>query len=123
MRGYLCFAVLLGASLIVGTAQAQDRALNLGDKLPAAGNGKVKLPAGVLPWYNRMRQNNNRGPVNPLSVLQGQQQQAQAAMARQQAAYAAQKAAAKQRKKEQQNAVRAKQRAEELAEREAGVKP
>jgi hypothetical protein len=123
MRSLLCISALIIAGLSVGVASAQDRGVNLGDKLPSVGNGNVKLPAGVLPWYNRMRQNNNRGPVNPIAGLQAQQQQAQAAMMRQQAAYAAKKAAEKQRKKEQQNAVRAKQRAEELAERGAGAKP
>lgn len=123
MRNLICFAVLIVAAFAAGFADAQDRGVNLGDKLPAVGNGNVKLPAGVLPWYNRMRQNGHKGPVNPIAGLQAQQQQAQAAMMRQQAAYAAKKAAEKQRKKEQQNAVRAKQRAEELAERGSTAKP
>jgi hypothetical protein len=123
MRSFFCLTALIIVGLAVGVANGQDRGVNLGDKLPSVGNGNVKLPAGMLPWYNRMRQNNNRGPVNPIAGLQAQQQQAQAAMMRQQAAAAAQKAAQKQRKKEQQNAVRAKQRAEELAERGTGAKP
>jgi hypothetical protein len=123
MRSLLCLTAFIVAGFAVDVASAQDRGVNLGDKLPSVGNGNVKVPAGLLPWYNRMRQNKNRGPVNPIAGLQAQQQQAQAVMIRQQAAYAAKKAAEKQRKKEQQNAVRAKQRAEELAERGASAKP